>query len=307
MNMTSEASIRDWLRGNCPHVWLLLNSRARNKLPPGLLEYLSPPSEEQLDRRAPRHLPLPGFPIAQEWQQHAEQEVREGRQHLREADEFVKKLINVCGQTAVEHAYRGDLSGVDTEDKLAELFCEITFCAAVSALSSTRPQLRPPSNRPGRNTHCDIRLQVAGVPVYAEVKRYLDTWLRKEWHPRGKSELGPIDFYRRLQKSRVPVPEQFPEGQVNLVFVFHASFNRHEPLEQALFGWHEDRPRPAKPDSEPPPEAGLFAREEWQDIAGCCRCRVRGSELQLLNIWKNPRANVPLPPQVYSALSRAAM
>jgi hypothetical protein len=307
--MADEASVRDWLEGNCPHVWLLLNSRARRQLPPGFLEYLSPPSEEQLDKILPWNappLPPPHPSIAQERQRHAEQRVREGRQHLREADEFVKRLINVCEQKTVEHVYRRDLSGVHTGDQLAEYLCEIAFCAAISALSSTPPRLRPPSGRPGRDTHCDVWFQIAGIPMFAEVKRFPDPWLREPGAKLGREELRPTDLYDKL----CDVPKQFPEGTVNLVFVYHASLDPQEGqevLEQALFGWREDRLRPASPESGPQKEAGLFAHEEWRDISGCCLCRVRDGEVRVLRIWENPRANVPLPLLVHSALSRTTV
>jgi hypothetical protein len=300
--MVDEASVRDWLSENCPHVWSLLNNRARRQLPPGLLEYLSPPSEEYLDKLVPKDLPpLPGLPVlAHERRQHAEQRVREGRQHLKEADVYVRRLVEVCGEKAVGDAYRRQLSGVDTEDQLAGLCCEVAFCAAVSALSSTIPCLRPPSSRPGRNTRCDVRLQVAGIPVYAEVKRFPDPWLRGPGAPIGREEWRPTDLYDKL----CDVPKQFPEGKMNLVFVFHSSFNKQETLEQALLGWQEDRLRPSSSEPGPQKEAGLFAREEWRDISGCCLCRIRDSELQFLNIWENPRAAVSIPPLVHSALSR---
>jgi hypothetical protein len=54
-------------------------------------------------------------------------------------------------------------------------------------------------------------------------------------------------------------------------------------------------------------EVGLFTREEWQDISGCCLCRVEGSELRNLNLWENPRAGISIPPQVHSVLDRGAM
>src|SRR5262245_41792390 len=86
MNVADEARVRNWLSENCPHVWSLLNNRARKQLPPGLLEYLSPPSEGQLDKLVPKDLPpLRGLPgLAHERRQHAEQRVRgEGNTYRR--------------------------------------------------------------------------------------------------------------------------------------------------------------------------------------------------------------------------------
>ena len=192
-----------------------------------------------------------------------------------------------------------------TGDQLAALFCEIAFCAALSALSKMPPCLRPPSSRPGRHTQSDIRLQVAGLPVYAGVKRYTDPWLWEQGLPSDRDELQPSDLYRRLQEGKVP--EQFPEHTVNLVFVFHRSFNKKDTLEQALFGWGAVRLRPLCLPAEHQQVDGLFARENWQDISGCCLCRVSGVKRQVLHIWENPWAAVPIPSRVHSALRRAAM
>jgi hypothetical protein len=303
--MVDDTSVREWLSENCCWIWSLLHSRARRRLRPGLLEYLSPLSEEQLDKLVPKNLPpLPsGFPsLVQERQQHAEQRVREGRLHLREADECVKKLIEVCGRKAVEDAYRQDLSNAATEDQLAECLCEIAFCTGISALSSMPPRIRPPSGRPGRNTHCDVLFVVGGMSVYGEVKRYPDRWLRGPGAPIGQEELQPIDLYSKLQEGKVPVPEQFPVGTVNLVFVLHSSFNKQETLEQALLGWRDDRLPLRGPEPCPQKEAGLFAREEWRDISGCCLCRVREGKLQFLNLWNNLHAHVPFPQPLHEAL-----
>jgi hypothetical protein len=140
------------------------------------------------------------------------------------------------------------------------------------------------------------------MPVYAEVKRFPDPWPRGPGALIGRDEWRPSDLYDKL----CDVPKQFPEGKVNLVFVFHSSFNKQETLEQALLGWQEQRLRPLSPEPGPRKEAGLFAREEWRDISGCCLCRNRDSELQFLNIWENPRAAVSIPSLVHSALSREA-
>jgi hypothetical protein len=94
---------------------------------------------------------------------------------------------------------------------------------------------------------------------------------------------------------------------VNLVFVFHRSFNDRETLEQALFGWAEACLHPGSPQAEPQEEDGLFAREEWLDISGCCLCRVEGDVLRVIELWENPRAYISIPPPVRSALSRGAV
>ena len=164
------------------------------------------------------------------------------------------------------------------------------------------PGLRPPSGRPGHNTHCDVLFQVAGIPVYGEVKRFPDPWLRERVISGGKYELRPIDLYSKLRD----VPAQFPEGTLNLVFVFHRSFNDRETLQQALFGWREALRSPASPELKSQENAGLFRREEWRDVSGCCLCRVEASVLRYRDLSENPRARTPLPPKVYSALIQEA-
>ena len=170
----------------------------------------------------------------------------------------------------------------------------------------TPPRLQPPSGRPGRNTRSDVQFQVEGIPVYGEVKQFPDPWLRGPGAPAGREALRPIDLYCKLQEGKVPVPEKFPKDTVNLLFMFHASFDPLEALEQALFGWGEARLHSLCLPAEHQQADGLFAREEWRGISGCCLCRVRGGELRFLHIWENPRAPVSIPPQVYSALRREA-
>jgi hypothetical protein len=118
----------------------------------------------------------------------------------------------------------------------------------------------------------------------------------------GRYELQPIDLYSKLRH----VPEQFPEGTLNIVFVFHRSFNDRETLQQALFGWREVLRRPAGSELRSEEDVGLFGREEWRDVAGCCLCRVEDGVLRYRDMWENPHARTPLPPQVYSALVQEA-
>jgi hypothetical protein len=47
--MKEECVLVAWLNANCPHLWSLLNQKACMNIPPGLAEYLSPLSEQQLD------------------------------------------------------------------------------------------------------------------------------------------------------------------------------------------------------------------------------------------------------------------
>ena len=107
--MTDEASLRRWVSENSRHVWSLLNSQACRRLPYGFVEYLSPLSEEQLDILAEELPELHrGYILAaRHRQRYAQHRAMEGKQHLIKADEYLKGLIEVCGRTAVDHAYIG--------------------------------------------------------------------------------------------------------------------------------------------------------------------------------------------------------
>jgi hypothetical protein len=109
-------------------------------------------------------------------------------------------------------------------------------------------------------------------------------------------------LYGKLER----VPQQFPEGTVNIVFVFHRSFNDRETLKQALFGWQEAYVQPAHPEPGAAAELGLFAQEAWQDVSGCSLCRVEESAVRFLKLWPNPHARVPIPPGIYGVLEGGA-
>ena len=76
------------------------------------------------------------------------------------------------------------------------------------------------------------------------------------------------------------VPRQFPNGTINVLFVFHPSLGEtRKYITQALFGdsaFHQT-------DSDYRLEIdGLFSVDEWQNISACCLARV------------NPEAKVSL-------------
>jgi len=277
-----EAQMRGWLEASCPHLWELLNLQARRRLPLGLVAYVAPPSPD--DRK----------------------------QNLLFADGEVAQLIAACGQRKVGDAYCRALSGCNTEAKVAELFCEVAVAAALSR-RGRRLELCPASGRGA--TRYDFAVELGGVRICGEVKRYEDDWLSATNADGGfqvrslvaaapGTPTGGTDRPRsmELRGKLLNVPKQLPEGTVNVLFVYHQSLgDNHRYLQAALFGdasyWNS-----ADAVGEPGAD-GLFARGDWQAISACCLTRVlRAHGFYCEPWWPNPRAKVLLPEAVRRAL-----
>ena len=265
-----------FLKQNCPHLWALLNQQAKRDPPKGIQEFLSGP-----------------------WR-------GEGRKHLQSADTRVASLIAKTSETIVGDTYRRDLSGVDTENKLAELLCEITLVDALGGVSSARPVLRPKTKNA---KECDVKVVIEGRDLYGEAKRLADSW---EGGVRSIAKSAPnakppdvtrpraMDLFSKLKD----VHKQLPPGTLNVLFLFHPSvWNTPVYIKQALFGdapGLDDSSQPALRDD------GLYALTEWQDISACAYSRVNpDGTLSIAQIWKNPKANVLLPERVAEKLASA--
>src|ERR1700730_7204861 len=129
------------LRKNYPHIWQLLNRRAKLNPPSGLTGFISG------------------------------DEATVGRRHLRLADRRIQKLITKISAKVVGDAYRRDLSRVQNQDALAEILCEITLVDSLGGISSGCPVLRP---RTTAGTACDVKIVVDGNDIYCEIKRFAD-------------------------------------------------------------------------------------------------------------------------------------
>jgi len=310
--MQEKSSLQAWLNANCPYLWSLLNQKARMNIPPGLAEYLSPLSEQQLDCLANEDPCLSRSYLFGQFHRHelAEACTDAGRKKLICADKQIKVLIDICGSKAVGDTYRRDLSNINTETQLSEILCEIAFCSSASKLSRTSPCLRPSSKRPGRKTHCDILFQLGESTVYGEVKQYIDPFPLKPGmpgrrslvqSPSGVKPLGVarprvMDLLSKLQN----VPDQFPEGTLNLLFIFHRPPDPSwRYIQQTLFGGLSQlHTFAAAPDRVCLNHNGLFANERWKTISGCCLCCFENDSLVCLTTWENPQASVPIPSSV---------
>ena len=141
------------LQKKLPGLWSLLNSKAKNNLPNGILEYLN---KKNYKRRAWQALEVP--------------------------EQYINDLIAICGIQMVGNAYRRDLSAVGNENAFMDILHEIVICASLGKLISDI-KLRPLS---GKRARCDIFLKVDNLEIYGEVKRWPDNWWINTKKPRSR-------------------------------------------------------------------------------------------------------------------------
>jgi hypothetical protein len=264
----------DFLSKNCPDIWALLKERAKRNPPSGFTEFISGPG------------------------------AAEGRRLLQLAEGRVCGLIKLTSAQSVGDAYRRDLSGVDTEKRLAELLCEMTLANALASISSVPPVFRPPT---GGGTESDLKIVIDGRDLYAESKRLADAW---EGGKRSIDKSPPgskkpdadrpraMDLFSKLKT----VFRQLPAGTLNVLFLFHPStWNTLVYIRQALFG---DASRLDDQGKTLVYDDGLYALAEWQEVAACALSRVNcDGTLSIGKLWRNPEAKIALPDAVSSWLS----
>lgn len=280
--MEDQKDSQLWLQSERPTFWNLLSEKAKRRLAPGIIEFMKEDGEAK---------------------------TKIGKHHLGIAEESLLQLIRCCGPSPISHAYRRDLSGTSTAKQLSEILCEISRSSELRKLSP-KIRLRSPS---GKGTFCDVFFKLAGFDVFGEAKRYEDNWPTEEAEhmkrsilkaKAGESTHGSArPRYMDLSSKLYSLPNQFPEGTLNILFLFHPSTAGEAVryIRQALFGDHAFSDV-GNPDLH---EDGLFAIQEWRSISGCCFSRidpVNGS-LNCIAVWKNPRATVLVPTQVNKALS----
>jgi len=260
----AEEKYREFLSEKCPNIWKMFNNEAKRRIPKGFIEFLSGQFAEN------------------------------GKNHLLNAEEIIQSLFSTIGEKEVTNEYRGDLSGVYTESQLSELLCEVKVAESLSKISSKKPELRPKNKD---NKKCDIKITIDNCDLYAEVKRYEDNWPNSNSHKRSlaKSINGQVpndsarprsmDIYKKLSQ----VHEQFPNGTLNILFIFHRSFGSSKTyIEQALFGDRSYSQNDIQND-------GLFAIQELGNVSAVSYVNVQtNGQLNVREIWKNPNALKPL-------------
>lgn len=111
-----------WVEDNCQILWQMLNAKAKMRLPTGFVEYFGSPSE-----------------------------IEASRKHISSIDRHLNELLNQCGWQMSSDKYRRDLSGVDSENQVAELFCEITLFASLA--------------KRAQNWNCDLQQEKAPILI----------------------------------------------------------------------------------------------------------------------------------------------
>lgn len=268
----NECDLKVWIEENYPQLYGMLNTKARNELPLGLVEYLEGSSKSETER-----------------------------DNLSSIERHLSNLVNICGLKMVADNYRRDLSGVNSKNQVSELFCEIALCASLGEYSQNL-KLRPPT---GKGTNSDCLFNLGGFNIYGEAKRYVDPSHNNRSISQAPNGKKPNDSARPrsmdLRSKLRDVYEQLPDGSLNILFVFHPSYGDTEKyFIQALFGdsnfYQTDSNYTLEND-------GLFSIYEWQNISACCLSRVNSdSKVVFPFLWKNPRANIELPEVVYNEL-----
>lgn len=257
-------------------MWALLNQQAKRSPPKGFEEFLSG-----------------------KW-------AAEGRNHLRLVDNRVASLIAKTSRKLVGDTYRRDLSGVDSENRLAELLCEISLVDALGGISSVPPVLRPKTKI---GTEGDVKVVIEGHVLYGESKRLADSWeggvrsIAKsppKSKPHNTARPRAMDLFCKLKDAH----RQFPRNTLNVLFLFHPSvWNTPLYIKQALFGDASAFDESTQPFLH---ADGLYSLAGWQEISACAHSRVNSDgRLSIVQIWKNPRANVVLPDSVSMRLTAA--
>ncbi len=285
----NQGDLKVWLEDNCQMFWQMLNTKAKTRLPTGLVEYIGIGSQSEIDA---------------------------GRDHILSIERQLNLLSNEFGWKNVSDKYRRDLSGLNSENQVAELFCEIALCASL-AKHAQNIELRPST---GKGTYSDCLFNVKGLDIYGEAKRYVDPWPhierigdskndKKIPYKRSISKAPPVEKPNDSARPRSmdlrsklsDVHKQFPDGTLNILFVFHPSFGESKRyFTQALFGDSNF----FKMDSGFVLESdGLFSLDDWKNISACCLCRVnQDSKAGFIFFWKNPRADIELPEVVRKEL-----
>ena len=106
-----------------------------------------------------------------------------------------------------------------------------------------------------------------------------------------------------LQSKLKGVPRQFPQGTVNILFVFHRSLAESARyIQQSLFG---EATFFMEPTEVSPQGDGLFTTETWRTVSACYLSRVQSDgDLVCPTVWQNPRAFAPVPAPVHELLDR---
>lgn len=283
--MPRNEQLKDRIQTYSPTFWTLLNNKAQKNLPGALIEYINKGSSSKIEAT------------------------------LKTIEKCLKELRSLCDLKAIGDNYRKDSSGVNSKNRLAELFFEIAICTALGKISG-RLQLHPPT---GKGTYSDCLFHIQGFDMYAEVKKYDDSWpfIEKLGYasnkkvpynrsivkspPGEKPQNSARPRYMDIRSKLHDVHKQFPERTPNILFVSDNPLSEtRRSLTQALFGesnfFKKEEEFVLKSD-------GLFFFKEWRNISACCLARINPNlDAVFPFTWRNPCALSEIPKAVLDTL-----
>ena len=254
----------------------------------------------------------------------AQQEL--GRERLLELEAAFVRLSKQFPN--VKSNFGGLVSGANSERRVVELSTEAQVCLALCR-ALEQPALSPEtvSNIVGqKGKNCDLSGLVESHRIYVEVKAYADVF---PYNPQGKARALTESGYHALKDAREEgtteraratvlrskldgrqdgkpsngVPEQFADGEINILMVSESSFSSRTDLAKACFGDHFLW-RAIDQVNEPtvlPESNGLFSSVRWRKIAAVADVSKRADSVSLC--WFiNPNADVPIPSAVLNRL-----
>ena len=255
-----------WLKEHCPIVFEMLNEKTKRKLPIGVLNFLDSGSNLEMEF---------------------------GRYFFMLIEKYLILLISKTNKKYICDKYRRELSNVNSEEQLSQLFSEIAVCATISK-ASNRISLKP--NTRGKK-NCDFHAIIENFEVYGEVKRYVDKSTIE-----ARSIFAHNDFEKKTKRPRYlelvsklnDTYEQLPKDSINLILLFHSSTGETvRYLKQALFGESNFMKINDELILEP---YSLFSKAEWENISAVCLCKLGENELvKFYEIFMNPKARNHLP------------
>jgi len=263
--------VKVWLENECPLIWHILNHKAKSNIPKGINDFLNSGSES---------------------------EIEDGKMIFSIIEKYLKTLTQKISTNDVSNNYRRELSSIDSEKQLSEIFSEISVCATISKISNDI-SLKPISRKPKRS---DFKATIENSEIYGEVKRYEDKkrinrrsiLTKDDYHVKQKTTRPRFsELYSKLEN----VYKQLPSDSINIIFLFHSSFGETvKYIKQVLFGehnfWNKNENLILEPNS-------LFSKVEWENISALCLCRLgKKGFVEFYEIFKNPKANNHLPEAV---------
>ena len=281
-------NLQSWIQESCPLIYRMLNARAKKQLPAGLTEYLEDDS-------------LPDI---------------ESQKVFSTIEKALATLVGKCGLESVADIYRRDLSSVNSANQVSELFCELVLCATLGELSQDL-RLRPQT---GKGTYSDCLFTLSGIDVYGEAKRYEDPWPYIEKVGKNSSRIPYARSISRTASGQKPngtarprsmdlrsklrhVPRQFPNGTINVLFVFHPSLGEtRKYITQALFGDSAFHQTDWITDWKLMGYSQLTNGKIFRHAA--LHVLIQKPKMIFAAIWENPRALAALPHEVSIELER---